>query len=80
MVMPGMVYISQPTEYGTLYTRKELIEIRRICDQYKLRFYLDGARLAYALAADANDVSLKDLATLCDVFYIGGTKCGMLLG
>ena len=80
MVMPGMVYISQPTEYGTLYTRKELAEIRQICDQYRLRLYLDGARLAYALAADVNDVSLQDLAALCDVFYIGGTKCGLLLG
>lgn len=80
MVMPGMVYISQPTEYGTLYTRKELTEIRKVCDQYKLHLFADGARLAYALAAPGNDVSLKDLAALCDVFYIGGTKCGMLFG
>ena len=80
MVMPGMVYLSQPTEYGTLYTLKELEEISSICKKYKLQLYVDGARLAYALGTKDNDVTLKDLARLCDVFYIGGTKCGALFG
>ena len=80
MVMPGMVYISQPTEYGTLYSLKELNEIHKVCKEYNLPLYIDGARLAYALASPLNDVSLRDLAKLCDVFYIGGTKCGALLG
>lgn len=80
MVMPGMVYISQPTEYGTLYTLKELEEISAVCREHKVPLYLDGARLAYALACPENDVELKDIARLCDVFYIGGTKCGALFG
>lgn len=80
MVMPGMVYISQPTEYGTLYSLKELEALRSACDEYGLLLYADGARLAYALGAAVNDVSLEDLARLCDVFYIGGTKCGTLFG
>lgn len=80
MVFPGMVYLSQPTEFGTLYTKSELQKIRDLCDQYHLALYIDGARLAYALASDENDVTLKDLAVLCDVFYIGGTKCGALIG
>ena len=80
MVMPGMVYLSQPTEYGTLYSRAELEAIRQVCDDYRLALYVDGARLAYALACPENDVSLSDLARLCDVFYIGGTKCGALFG
>lgn len=80
MVQPGMVYLSQPTEYGTLYSRSELEEIRGACDEFGMRLYVDGARLAYALACDANDVGLSDLARLCDAFYIGGTKCGALLG
>lgn len=80
MVMPGMVYISHPTEYGTLYSRSELEEISHICRQYQIPLYLDGARLAYGLACPDNDLSLKDLASLCDVFYIGGTKCGALFG
>ena len=80
MVMPGMVYLSQPTEYGTLYSLKELEDISSICKKYKLYLYVDGARLAYALGAKDNDVSLKDLARLCDAFYIGGTKCGALFG
>jgi len=80
MVMPGMIYISHPTEYGTLYTKAELAELRQICDRFGLRLYLDGARLAYALACPLNDVSLKDLAQYCDAFYIGGTKCGALFG
>ena len=80
MVMPGMVYLSQPTEYGTLYTREELKQIREVCCRYSLALYVDGARLAYALSCPANDVSLQDLAALTDVFYIGGTKCGTLFG
>lgn len=80
MVMPGMVYISHPTEYGTLYTRSELEDISRVCHANNLPLYLDGARLAYALAGPENDVTLKDLARFCDVFYIGGTKCGALFG
>lgn len=80
MVMPAMVYISQPTEYGTLYSLKELEEISAVCRKWKLVLYVDGARLAYALSAKGNDVTLKDLSRLTDVFYIGGTKCGALLG
>ena len=80
IVMPGMVYISQPTESGTLYTRKELEDIASVCKKNNLYLYVDGARLAYALACPSNDVTLPDLARLCDVFYIGGTKCGALLG
>ena len=80
MVMPGMVYLSQPTEYGTLYSLKELEEISGVCRRHNIPLYVDGARLAYALASPDNDVSLSDLAALCDAFYIGGTKCGALLG
>ena len=80
MVMPGLIYISQPTEYGTLYSRKELEAFRNICDRFQISLYVDGARLAYALACPENDVSLEDLSKLCDVFYIGGTKCGALFG
>ena len=80
MVMPGMVYLSQPTEYGTLYSLSELKEISEICHQNQIALYVDGARLAYALACPENDVTLPDLAALCDAFYIGGTKCGALFG
>ena len=80
MVMPGLVYLSQPTEYGTLYSRRELEEISAICRENALPLYLDGARLAYALACPENELSLPDLARLCDAFYIGGTKCGALFG
>lgn len=80
MVMPGMVYLSHPTEYGTLYSREELIEISFLCHSHQIPLYLDGARLAYALACPQNDLTLADLAALCDVFYIGGTKCGALFG
>jgi threonine aldolase len=79
-VMPGMVYLSQPTEYGTLYSLAELEAISAVCRDADMRLYVDGARLAYALATPANDVTLNDLARLCDAFYIGGTKCGALLG
>ncbi len=80
MVQPGMVYISQPTEYGTLYSLAELKAISAICREKNLPLYVDGARLAYALGCEKNDVTLPDLARLCDAFYIGGTKCGALFG
>ena len=80
MVFPGMVYISHPTEYGTLYTKEELTEISTVCRENGIPLFLDGARLAYGLASRATDVSLADIAELTDVFYIGGTKCGALCG
>ena len=80
MVEPGMVYISHPTEYGALYTKEELTALHRVCREYDIPLYMDGARLAYALACRESDVTLPDIAALCDVFYIGGTKCGALLG
>ena len=80
IVQPGVVYISQPTEYGTLYSREELAAISALCREKHLPLYVDGARLAYALACPENDVTLEDMAELCDIFYIGGTKCGALLG
>ena len=80
LVLPKMVYISNPTELGTLYTLEELESLRDICDQYGLYLFLDGARLGYGLEAEGNDVTLPDLARLCDVFYIGGTKVGALFG
>ena len=80
MVRPGMVYISHPTEYGTLYSKNELIELRKICDKYNMKLFLDGARLGYALMSKQTDVTLPDIASLCDVFYIGGTKIGVLCG
>ena len=80
MVFPGMVYISHPTEYGTLYTRGELAELSDICQQYHIPLYLDGARLGYGLMAKTNDITLTDLAKYTDVFYIGGTKVGELFG
>ena len=80
MVMPGMVYLSHPTEYGTLYSLAELRELSEVCRTYRIPLYLDGARLAYALACPENDISLPDLGALCDAFYIGGTKCGTLFG
>lgn len=80
MVEPGMVYLSQPTEFGTLYSREELCAISAVCREYGIPLYVDGARLAYALACPENDVTLHDMAELCDAFYIGGTKCGALLG
>lgn len=79
-VQPGMVYISQPTEYGTLYTKRELEEMYAVCKEYGLYLFVDGARLAYGLEALGNDVDLKTLAANCDVFYIGGTKVGALFG
>ena len=80
MVMPGMVYLSHPTEYGTLYSKAELREISALCRLRNIPLYLDGARLAYALACPQNEITLADIAELCDAFYIGGTKCGALFG
>ena len=80
MVAPGMVYISQPTEYGTLYSRKELEDLHDVCRKHDIPLYADGARLGYALASPETDVTIKDMARLCDVFYIGGTKVGALFG
>ena len=78
MVFPGMVYISYPTEFGTLYSKKELTDLYEVCQQYQLPLYIDGARLGYGLCA--GDLSIEELASLCDVFYIGGTKVGALCG
>ena len=80
MVMPGMVYISQPTELGTLYSKEELEAIAQVCRKHDVKLFVDGARLAYTLACPENDVTLADLAQLCDAFYIGGTKCGAMFG
>lgn len=78
MVQPGMVYLSLPTELGTVYTLAELEEISAVCRRRKLPLFVDGARLACGLAA--SDVTLPDLGRLCDVFYLGGTKAGLLFG
>ncbi len=80
IVQPGMVYISHPTEAGTLYTKAELTELYDTCRRYGLPLYIDGARLGYGLAADESDMTLPEFARLCDVFYIGGTKVGALFG
>ena len=77
---PGMVYISHPTEYGTLYSKAELTALAEVCREYKMPLYMDGARLGYALACPDSDLSLPEIAELCDVFYIGGTKVGALCG
>ena len=80
MVRPGMVYISHPTEYGTLYTMDELEVISVICRANRIPLFLDGARLAYALGCPVSELTLPAIARLCDAFYIGGTKCGALFG
>lgn len=80
MVFPKTVYISHPTEYGTLYTLNELEALRKVCDKFEMKLFLDGARLGYALTADGTDVAITDIARLTDVFYIGGTKVGALFG
>lgn len=80
MVQPKMVYISHPTEDGTLYSKAELEALREICDQYHLYLYMDGARLGYGLTAESSDLTLQDIADLCDAFYIGGTKVGAMCG
>ena len=80
MVQPGLVYISFPTEVGTLYSRQELEDIYGVCQKYKKPLFIDGARLGYGLCSPECDLTLPDLAKLCDVFYIGGTKVGALFG
>ena len=80
MVFPGMVYISHPTEYGTLYSKQELKELSAVCREYKIPLYMDGARLIYGLVSEGTDLTLQDIAQLCDCFYIGGTKAGLLCG
>ncbi|MBK5200002.1 MAG: low specificity L-threonine aldolase [Spirochaetaceae bacterium] len=80
VVEPSGVYISHPTEIGALYTKEELIDINRVCSVNGLFLYVDGARLGYALASEKNEITIPLLAELCDAFYIGGTKCGALLG
>ena len=80
MVKPRLLFISQTTEYGTVYTRAELTALRELCATSGLLLYVDGARLGYALASDRCDLSLPDIAELADAFYIGGTKGGLLFG
>ncbi len=80
MVFPGMVYISHPTEYGTLYSKQELLALEAVCRQYQIPLYLDGARLGYGLMSQQTDVTLPLIAQCCDIFYIGGTKVGALCG
>lgn len=80
IAQPKMVYISNSTELGTIYKRSELEQLSAVCKKHGLYLYMDGARLSYALAAEDNDVTFADLARLCDVFYIGGTKCGAMFG
>lgn len=80
MVFPGMVYISFPTEYGTLYSKDELTKISDVCHKHSIPLFIDGARLGYGLKSPDCDLTLSDIARLCDVFYIGGTKVGALCG
>ncbi len=80
MVYPGMVYISHPTEYGTLYSKNELTMLKSVCSKYDIPLYLDGARLGYGIMSDESDLTLEDISSLTDVFYIGGTKVGALCG
>lgn len=80
MVFPGMVYLSYPTEYGTLYSKKELTDIAQVCHRFHIPLYLDGARLGYGLMSKSADLTLPEIAEICDVFYIGGTKVGALCG
>lgn len=80
MVFPGMLYVSHPTEFGTLYSLQEMEALHDVCHRHHIPLYLDGARLSYALATEENTLTLRDIARLCDVFYIGGTKTGTLFG
>ena len=79
-VQPAMVYISFPTENGTLYSKAQLTELSQTCREYGIPLYLDGARLGYGLMSDGCDLTMSDIAALCDAFYIGGTKVGALFG
>lgn len=80
MVAPGMLYISQPTEFGTVYSLAELESLSGVCHKHNIPLYIDGARMVYGLKAEGADFTLADVARLADVFYIGGTKCGTLFG
>ncbi len=80
MAQPALVYISFPTEYGTIYSKDELVSLKDVCKKYSLRLYVDGARLGYGLACDECDVDLPFLAEIADAFYIGGTKVGAMIG
>lgn len=80
IVQPGMLYISQPTELGTLYTKSEMLALKAVCTEWNIPLFVDGARLGYGLASDACDMTISDLASIADVFYIGGTKQGALFG
>ena len=80
MTQPKMVYISNPTELGTLYSKAELEDIRKACDECNFYLFLDGARLGYGLMSEENDLTLEDITKACDVFYIGGTKVGAMFG
>lgn len=80
MVFPGMAYISFPTEYGTIYSRQELTDIHDVCRSFDIPLFIDGARLGYGLMSHECDVTIQELADLCEVFYIGGTKVGALFG
>ena len=80
MVRPGLVYLTHPTEYGTLYTKAQMQKVRALCDRYDMKLYVDGARLGYALGCSENEITLADLASLADAFSIGGTKLGLLCG
>lgn len=80
MVFPEMVYISHPTEYGTLYTKEELDSLAKVCRQHEIPLFMDGARLGYGLMSENTDVTIEDVAKYCDIFYIGGTKIGALCG
>ena len=80
MAIPGMVYVSYSSELGTLYTKQGLSDIKSVCSEYGLRLFIDGARLGAGLTSETSDMTIKDIAGLCDAFYIGGTKTGALLG
>ncbi|KAF1682747.1 MULTISPECIES: low specificity L-threonine aldolase [Staphylococcus] len=80
MVFPGMVYISHPTEYGTLYSKEELRNLSEVCKEHHIPLFMDGARLGYGLMSNETDVTIEDIANYCDIFYIGGTKIGALCG
>lgn len=80
IVEPKMVYLSYPTEYGTIYSKAELVAIHEVCQEYGMYLFIDGARMGYGLAAKSADLTLADIAKYTDVFYCGGTKCGLLFG
>ncbi|MDO5725532.1 MAG: aminotransferase class I/II-fold pyridoxal phosphate-dependent enzyme [Tissierellia bacterium] len=79
-ITPAMIYISNTTELGTVYKKSELADLRKVCDEYGLKIFLDGARLSYALNSPENDLSAKELMKYVDILFIGGTKAGLMLG